>query len=140
MILLDTTILVYAVGDQHPLREPCRRVLAAHADGRIEASTTVEAIQEFVHVRARRRTRDDAVALARSFAQAFDLLVFTPDDLDLGLSLFVRHPNLGAFDALLAGAALNHGAEALISADRAFAAIPGIRWIDPTGSGLGEIL
>ena len=29
MIVLDTTILVYAVGDEHPLRSPCREVIAA---------------------------------------------------------------------------------------------------------------
>ena len=65
MIVLDTTVLAYAVGEAHPLRDPCRRLLAAHAEGRIEATTTVEVIQEFAHIRARRRTRPDAVRLAR---------------------------------------------------------------------------
>jgi hypothetical protein len=42
VIIVDTTVLAYAVGDEHPLREPCRRLLAAHANGTIEATTTVE--------------------------------------------------------------------------------------------------
>ena len=67
MILLDTTVLSYAVGADHPLREPCRRLLRAHGNGHIEATTTIEVIQEFVHVRARRRSRPDAVALARHY-------------------------------------------------------------------------
>ena len=55
MIVLDTTVLVYAKGIDHPLRQPCRKLIDLIADGRIEATTTVEVIQEFVHVRARRR-------------------------------------------------------------------------------------
>lgn len=45
MILLDTTILVYAVGTDHHLREPCRQLLEGVRDGRLRACTTVEVIQ-----------------------------------------------------------------------------------------------
>lgn len=65
MIVLDTTVLVYAKGAEHPLRDPCRDLVAAIADERIAATTTAEVIQEFVHVRARRRDRSDAAALGR---------------------------------------------------------------------------
>jgi predicted nucleic acid-binding protein len=54
MIVLDTTVLVYAVGADHSLRRPCRDLVEAIAERRIEATTTVEVIQEFVHVRGRR--------------------------------------------------------------------------------------
>src|SRR6476646_11029825 len=50
MIVLDTTVLVYAKGSEHPLRAPCRELIEAVAGGSIEATTSVEAIQEFVHV------------------------------------------------------------------------------------------
>jgi hypothetical protein len=68
MIVLDTTVLVYAVGDDHTLREPARRIVEAVERGAVQATTTREAIQEFVHVRARRRTRADAAALGRAHA------------------------------------------------------------------------
>ena len=55
MIVLDTTVLVYAVGADHPLREPCQLLVRAIADGTILATTTIEVIQEFTHVRGRRR-------------------------------------------------------------------------------------
>ncbi len=140
MIVVDTTVLAYAVGDEHPLRDPCRRLLAAHADGLLEATTTVEVIQEFTHIRARRRTRPDAVSLARRYLAAFSLLVTTPDDLDRGLALFERHPALGAFDAVLAGVALERRADALVSADRAFALVPGLTWLDPLTPAIGRII
>lgn len=92
MIVLDTTVLGYAVGSEHPLRAPCRRLLDAHARGLVAGATTIEVIQEFAHVRARRRSRADAVALARHAMAAFTLLISRPEDLGLGLVLFERYP------------------------------------------------
>jgi predicted nucleic acid-binding protein len=140
VIVLDTTVLAYAVGDDHPLREPCRRLLAAHANGAIEATTTVEVLQEFAHVRACRRTREDAVRLTRLYAAALDPIVTTAADLDAGLSLFERHPETGAFDAVLAAVAIARGAEAVVSADRVFGAIPELVWIDPATPALDRLL
>jgi len=128
------------VGDEHPLRAPCRRLLAAHGDGRIEATTTVEVVQEFVHVRAHRRPQADAVALGRHYAAAFALLLTRPEDLDLGLTLFERHPLLGAFDSVLAAVALNRQAEALVSPDRAFGGVPDLPWVDPATPALDGLI
>ena len=127
MIVLDTTVLVYAVGDAHDLRAPARSLVESAERGSVQATTTTEAIQEFVHVRARRRDRRDAAALGRAYAALLSpLLQPSEDDLVHGLSLFERHEELGAFDAVLAAAALAAGADALVSADRSFAAVRGL--------------
>ena len=139
MILLDTTVLAYAVGEDHPLRDPCRRVLQAHADGRVDATTTIEAIQEFTHIRARRRTRSDAVEVARLYLTALNPIATTLEDLDRGLDLFERHPSLGAFDAVLAAVALAR-ADTLVSADHAFASVGGLIWIDPATRALERLV
>lgn len=131
LIVVDTTVLLYAVGDEHRLREPCRRLVDAVGDG-LEATTTVEVIQEFTHVRSRRRTRDDTVRLARWYARTFTpLLSQTALDLADGLALFLELPDLGAFDAVLAATAVRHETTAFVSADRAFAAVPGLAHIAP---------
>lgn len=140
MILIDTTVLSYAVGVEHPLRAPCRRLLRAHGDGRIDATTTIEVIQEFVHVRARRRSRADAVALARHYMVALPLLVTRAEDLGFGLTLFERQTALGAFDSVLAAVALNHRVDALVSADRAFSDVPELPWVDPATPELDELI
>ncbi|MEX0659730.1 MAG: PIN domain-containing protein [Egibacteraceae bacterium] len=133
MILFDTTVLVYAVGAEHPLRQPCRDLIAALREGRLRASTTPEVLQEFAHVRARRRARSDAGALARDFGQLLrPLVVVDEDDLRDGLDLFERHDELGAFDAVLAAAALRRGARALVSADRSFGSVEALRYVDPS--------
>jgi hypothetical protein len=134
VIVLDTTVLVYAVGDDHALREPARALVAAAADGRVRATTTPETIQEFAHVRARRRDRTDAAALAASYADVLSpLLEVGEPDLRAGLRLFERATDLGAFDAVLAAAALRAGATALVSADRAFATVRGLAFVDLEG-------
>ena len=99
VILLDTTVLVYAVGEAHPLAES-----------------------------ARRRTRQDATTLARAFSTLLSpLQLVGPQHLEAGLSLWAATPALGAFDSVLAALALSLDAE-LVSADRAFADVPGLRW------------
>jgi predicted nucleic acid-binding protein len=140
MILVDTTVLAYAVGSEHRLRAPCRRLLEAHGDGRLDLATTVEVLQEFTHVRARRRARDDAVRLTRLFAEALTVIETSPEDLERGLDLFLNHDELGAFDAVLAGVAMRRDGEALVSADRAFAVVPGLRYVDPASTALGRLL
>jgi predicted nucleic acid-binding protein len=141
MIVLDTTVLVYAKGADHALRDPCRDLVAAIADERINATTTAEVIQEFVHVRARRRERSDAAALGRDYAELLSpLLTITRDDLYRGLMLFEQARGLGAFDAVLAAAAATAGATALVSADTAFANLPGISHVIPDATGIVKLL
>ena len=131
MIVLDTTVLVYATGGDHPARTPCARLVDAIGDG-LAATTTVEVIQEFVHVRTRRAGRETAVELGRRYLRLLEPLL-APDEtvLERGLDLYARHP-LGMFDSVLAATAIASGVRALVSAHRAFGQVPGLRHIDPT--------
>ena len=142
MILVDTTVLVYALGSDHPLRDPCRDAVAAIGDGRLTATTTVEVIQEFTHVRARRRGRDEAASRAADYATVFaPLTTIDVDDLAEGLALFRRHDRIGAFDAILAAAAMRREhITGVMSADRAFGSIPGLTYVDPADAGFRDAL
>lgn len=132
MIVVDTTVLVYAVGSDHQLRNPCRTLVEAVRDGKVLATTTPEVIQEFAHVRARRRSRRDAAETARSFAQLLaPLAAARAEDLGVGLDLFEEHDGLGSFDAVLAAVAERLGASAIVSADHAFARLKRVRHVDP---------
>ena len=141
MIVLDTTVLVYAVGDVHEFRGPCRQVLEAVQAGRLEASTTVEVIQEFAHVRARRRDRADAAELARAYLELLSPLIVAEErDLVEGLSLFQRHPQLGCFDAVLAAVARSLSARAIASADAAYGRVPRLAHVVPDATGVAGLL
>jgi predicted nucleic acid-binding protein len=139
VIVVDTTVLAYAVGGSHALAEPSRALIAAIGDGRVQATTTTEVIQEFVHVRSRRRDRSDAVRAGRHYAELFSPLIgIGPGALEQGLSLFERIPQLGAFDAVLAAVALESDAEGLVSADAAFAEVPRLKFLELGSPALQE--
>ena len=141
MIVLDTTVLVYAKGADHELRESCRSLVAAIAAGKVDATTSVEVIQEFVHVRARRRGRADAASLGRDYVDLLaPLLPISANELRTGLALFESVARLGAFDAVLAAAAIGSGAAALVSADSAFADVPGLTHVMPDKAGIERLL
>jgi predicted nucleic acid-binding protein len=131
VIVLDTTVLAYAVGTEHPLREPSRRLLKALGEGTVTASTTVDVIQEFARGYARRRPRADAAAQARRYATLLaPLLSPTEADLAAGLQLFEKQERLDAFDAVLAATTIAHEAKALVSADRAFASVRRLPFVE----------
>jgi hypothetical protein len=139
VIVVDTTILISAVGGEHELREPSGALLAAAREGRIAVTTTPEVIQEFVHARARRRGRADAASLGRDLATGLaPLVVVDEEDLAIGLALFER-TQLGSFDSVLAALALRRGCT-LVSADRAFGEVPGLVHVAPGTPAFAELL
>jgi uncharacterized protein len=140
-MVLDTTVLLYAVGTEHVFRDPCRRLIAAIESGAVTATTTVAAVQEFTHVRARRRGRADAADLAHAYLDLLTpLLVVDEAALREGLRLFATHTALDSFDAVLAAAATAAGATALVSADGAFASVPAINHVRPDDKGIATLL
>ena len=141
MIVVDTNVLVYAVSDQHPLVEPSRRLVEAATARLLRATTTTDVIQEFAHVRTRRYGRRDAVRDARRYAALLGpLITVDENDLDDGLQIYERNAQLDSFDAVLAAAAINRDADALVSADRAFAGIRRLRHVDPATPALDELI
>ncbi len=139
-VVLDTTVLVYAVGDNHALREPAAALLEAVASGRIRATTTPEVLQEFAHVRARRRDRDDAARLTELYADLLaPLIEVGEEDLREGMRLFRTHDEIGAFDAVLAATALRRRSVALVSADKSFGAISVLPFNDLAGLDLDAL-
>ena len=141
MIVLDTTVLVYAKGAEHELRDPCRQLVEAVAQGVVDATTTVEVIQEFVHVRARRRSREEAADLGLAYVDLLSpLLSVTTDDLVAGLRLYRDSARVGAFDAVLAAVSMRIGAQALVSADSAFSEIGDVSHVTPDAESIRRLL
>lgn len=133
-------MLVYATGSDHSLRHPAELLIRAIANGEVQATTTVEVIQEFAHVRSRRSPRPVAVRQARSYAEGLAPLAATSaPDLDAGLALYEHATSLGSFDAVLAAVARDRGAN-LVSADRGFATAPGLDFLPLDGPELTSLL
>ena len=101
MIFVDTNVLMYAVGREHPLREEARGFfLSALESGEVLVSSA-EVLQELLHAYlpvGREATLDTALALAQGrLAQLWPVEV---EDVILARTLVDRHPGLGARDLL----------------------------------------
>jgi predicted nucleic acid-binding protein len=89
VIVLDTNVLMYAVGRERGLRDPARELLERAARGEIAVTTTPEVIQEFTHVCASSRTRENAADHALDYVDAFSpLLVTLESDLAPAIEMY----------------------------------------------------
>lgn len=130
--LYDTAVFIYAVGKEHPYRDPCREVVAAARDGALAGEASVEVIHELAHVLIRRGgDRAKALRLASAAAELVRLHEFSPSDLPLTMTLLADHPALDARDAVFAATALNRGIPLILSPDRAYDDVPGLDRVDP---------
>lgn len=131
--LFDTTVFVYATGREHPYRSACRTIVARAGRGEGSGAASVQVIHELAHLTLRRTgDRDSARARAQA-AAAVCRRVHECDrhDLEVALDLLVSHGRLTLADAITAATALNRGIDSVLSADRDFDGIPGLKRIDP---------
>lgn len=131
-VLLDSAIVIYALGRDGPLRESCRAVMTRVSRDDFRAYASVEMIQELVHHRLR-RTGDRSLAAedGRDVMAILTVLNFDREVLDLSLDLIERIPTVRGRDAVHAATALAYGIDKIISPDAAFDNIPGLTRIDP---------
>jgi predicted nucleic acid-binding protein len=131
VILLDTNVLLYAVGGEHPLRAVSAAIVAAVGETRIHAGITDITLAEFVHATARRNSRPEAVARSHHLlGWVTEVVVADPDVRRRALQLYADHDRLQINDALIAATSMLFQMP-LVSADRAFDGIAGLRWFSP---------
>jgi len=131
-VYVDSNVFLYAMGGDHPYREPCRDLLRDMETEALSAETSAETLQEVVHHRLRRR---DPQATGRARAVAIACAVVHPLDADVmsgALDLLDAHPRLWSRDAVHAATARVAGLSSIISADRDFDGVEGIVRVDPS--------
>jgi uncharacterized protein len=134
-VLVDTNVILYAIGGPHAYAEPCRRILALAGEGSFEMEAPVDLVQEILHHRTRRLgDRRQAATDARAAAALCRLHAVEPQDAHQAAELFEDAPRLSARDAVFAAVALRHNLEAILSADGDFDGLPGLRRLDPADS------
>ena len=129
---IDTAVLMYAGGADHPLREPCRRILDRIADGELDAVTSVAVIQEVLHRFIAVRRPEFGVEMAQ---QALDLfapvLPLTHAVMRRMPDLVQRYPTLAARDLVHVATCQAEGIDQIVSPDRGFDTVPGLRRLAP---------
>jgi uncharacterized protein len=131
-VLLDTNVILYAIGGPHAYAEPCRRVVAMAGEGRLSLEAPVDIVQEILHHRARRLgDRRQAMADALAAAQLCRLHGVQPQDARRAAQLFAESPRLSARDAVFAAVAMRHDLGEIVSVDADFDGLEDLRRIDP---------
>jgi predicted nucleic acid-binding protein len=134
---VDANAILYSALEG-PGREPCLRVLKAIAAGEAQGRTSPAVLEEVWHV-AQRRFPTVLDGLVESALTIFSpLLPLTEGALRFALELpdSALDPN----DRLHLGTCRSEGIEAVLTADRAFDAAPGVERIDPLDEGAVERL
>jgi predicted nucleic acid-binding protein len=130
--LYDTSIFIYALGAEHPYKEPCREIVRKAAVGDLQGEASGDLLQELLHQRFRRTgDRRGAAEAARNAAKLAWWHPVEPNDVQRGIDLFEAHPDLNARDAVFAALAINRGIDAILTTDRAFDGVDGLERIDP---------
>jgi uncharacterized protein len=129
--LIDTNVVIYAAGKAHPLQDEARKVLDRIAEGSLHANVDVELLQEILHVYAARKER------AKGFDTIDDLLVLFPNPIPIGREEIetardLMHSNsfLGARDAIHAAVVQTQDLEGIVTADKVFDRIKGVKRFD----------
>ncbi len=132
MKLIDANVFIYARGQPHRYRDPCRRLLADVSAGREIANTDAEALQEVVYVYWYRRRHDIGLRYLDRLLKLFQAPFSVDHAIMLGARLVLgTHPRLDPRDAIHASVVIQHGLEGIISTDRAYDGIAGVTRFDP---------
>ena len=132
-VFIDTAVVMYANGASHPLREACRSIMIQVGDGRLEAVTSAEVVQEILHRFVSVRRPEIGIAMARLTMDAFaPVLPITHALMRRVPDLAARYPSLSARDLVHAATCIHEGISEIITPDRGFDQVAELRRIDPS--------
>lgn len=124
MIFVDTNVIMYAVGREHPLRAEARAFFeAALRERRPDLCTSAEVLQELLHAYIpvdRWDTLDAALALAESCIPT--VYPIGAEDVRAARLIAGSHPQLGARDLMHLAVCRRHGVGEIKTFDRGLAA------------------
>lgn len=132
MLLIDSNIFMYAAGADHPHKEPSVRFLARVARAELDAAVDAEVLQEILH-------RYRAIGRWAGGRQVYDgarrivgfVIPVTADVVDSARRLLDGYERLTARDALHAAVVNLHGLDGIVSYDRDFDVVEGLRRSEP---------
>jgi predicted nucleic acid-binding protein len=131
-LFIDSAVIMYAAGAEHPMREPCRRIIDAVADGRMSGVTSTEVIQEILHRHLSQRRPEIGRAQAQDALDLFAPVLPISHALMRRLpGLTERYPSLQARDLVHVATCIHEGITEIISPDKAFDQVAEVKRIDP---------
>ncbi|MCK9419495.1 MAG: type II toxin-antitoxin system VapC family toxin [Nitrospirae bacterium] len=138
-VFIDTSIFMYARGNDHALKAPCAQIILAIArDGTLgnfgAPVVNAEVLQEILYRYIMIEKGDIGLSICKDiFALDIDVLSVTKDDMNRVFELFERYrlKNLPPRDLIHAAVMINNGISTIFSADKHFDAIKEIKRVRP---------
>lgn len=131
-VFVDTAVVMHAAGGEHPLRDPCRRIIDGISDGSVDGVTSAEVVQEIFHrFLSIRRPEDGAILAERTQDLMAPVLPITHALMRRVPELARRYPTLDARDLVHVATCIHEGITEIISPDRGFDQVAELRRIDP---------
>ena len=132
MILVDSNVIMYAAGAEHPHKAPSVRFLERVGAGQVEAVVDAEVLQEILHRYRALQRWEDGRRVYDLTRRLFPVVVpITAAVLDRARVLLDKHAGLLARDAVHAAVVQEHGFAALMSYDRDFDVVRGVKRREP---------
>jgi uncharacterized protein len=132
VILVDSNILMYAAGAEHPNKPEAVAFLEQAARGQIDAAVDAEVLQEVMHrYRSLRRWKDGRRVYALTRDIFPHVVPITSKIVDRAKELMEEDGSLSARDAVHAAVVLTHEMKGICTFDRDFERIPGCSRIAP---------
>ena len=132
MKLLDTNIVIYALGGEHPYRDPCKAVINQLEGRHHDYAVSAEMLQEVLSVFWNKRDLKTGIEAVNKLLAVFPSPIpITGADVALAVRLIEQSLGLSPRDAIYAAIVLGHGLEGIVSADRGFDQVPGLVRYDP---------
>ncbi|MGH2446568.1 MAG: type II toxin-antitoxin system VapC family toxin [Candidatus Limnocylindria bacterium] len=132
-VFIDTAVIMYAVGAEHPLKAPSAEILRRVADGRLRGTTSAEVIQEIVHRFVHARRPEQAAQIASHALAIFSPVIPVGTEVVERLpGLIGRYPSLAARDLVHVATCLQERIETIVSPDRGFDAVVELVRLDPS--------
>jgi len=132
-VFVDSAVFMYAAGGDHPMRDPCRRIIDRISDGSIDGVTSAEVIQEIFHRFLSIGRLDHGATLAERTQDLMAPVLPITHALMRRVPLLAgRYPALAARDLVHLATCLHEGISEIITPDRGFDQVAEVRRIDPT--------
>lgn len=132
MVLIDTNVIMYAAGTEHPHKAPSIAMLKRVGTGEVEATIDAEVLQEILHrYRAIGRWKDGRRVYDLTRQLFPEVVPVTAPVLDRAREILDSDSRIMARDALHAAVVIAEQMDAICSFDRDFDRIVGLNRIEP---------
>lgn len=132
MKLIDTNIIMYAVGKTHTLKEPCKEVIHKVVNNEISANIDIEVLQELLYVYDSRGEGKRGLRIIGEMMVLFpNPFAISKNEIIKAKDLMTKYSTITTRDAIHCAVTINLNLEGIISTDKGLGVVKDIHLLNP---------